>query len=55
MKALERGERPPRPEDIRHKWYDDIWELMEECWHAEPEKRPTASEVVEQLPNIHLY
>jgi hypothetical protein len=28
---------------------DDIWALMEECWHTDPETRPSAKDIVVRL------
>jgi hypothetical protein len=28
---------------------DDVWALMEECWHTDPEKRPSAKDIVFRL------
>ena len=48
-----RGQRPSRP-SICEPWEiasedlgldDEIWALIEDCWSAEPKKRPTAKEV----------
>jgi len=48
-----RGQRPSRP-SICEPWKiacedlgldDETWAIMEDCWNAEPEKRPAAKEV----------
>ena len=48
MKVLE-GSRPPRPADTSL-LSDDIWKVIEMCWGQEPQDRPSAESVLEQLP-----
>ncbi|KAH8794589.1 hypothetical protein DL96DRAFT_1650605 [Flagelloscypha sp. PMI_526] len=49
MFKLFQQERPPRPsEGIT----DDVWNLIELCWHREPSERPSSSEVVLRLSKI---
>ncbi|EDQ98384.1 uncharacterized protein LACBIDRAFT_336006 [Laccaria bicolor S238N-H82] len=48
MKVLE-GSRPPRPADTST-LSDEIWKLIEMCWNQEPQDRPSAELVIEQLP-----
>ncbi|KAJ7583591.1 kinase-like domain-containing protein, partial [Mycena floridula] len=40
------GRRPRRPLDVFSDW---IWDLVEQCWHQDPERRPTARAIVEFL------
>ena len=43
---LKRGMRPSKPEV----WMTDaLWELMEQCWDAEPHNRPDVTQVLERL------
>ncbi|KAI9034177.1 kinase-like domain-containing protein [Hyaloraphidium curvatum] len=42
MRALNRGERPPRPEGVP----DGLWELVGRCWAAAPGDRPGFDEIV---------
>jgi len=28
---------------------DDLWDLLQDCWHKNPELRPTAGQIVERL------
>ncbi|KAG6807547.1 hypothetical protein H0H92_007132 [Tricholoma furcatifolium] len=49
-----RGRRPSRPSKAGRSWSvwgltADIWSSMEECWHAEPAKRPTIGMIIQQL------
>ncbi|POG71107.1 hypothetical protein GLOIN_2v1775171, partial [Rhizophagus irregularis DAOM 181602=DAOM 197198] len=32
---------------------EDYIDLMKECWHSDPEKRPTADEVLEKIKEIY--
>ncbi|KAH7925390.1 kinase-like protein [Leucogyrophana mollusca] len=45
--AVAQHQRPPRPDSPE---LDDvIWSLIEKCWDADPDCRPKANEVVQQL------
>ncbi|KAF9469363.1 kinase-like domain-containing protein [Collybia nuda] len=48
MLKVVRGERPSRPHNAPG-LMDEIWSLMEGCWHHDPQHRPTASEIVKNL------
>lgn len=49
MKAIvEKGERPPIPEGT----LPSLKELMENCWHANPVKRPSFAEILKALDNV---
>lgn len=51
---MQQGERPCRPEgqEIVERGLDDnLWNLLTRCWAAEPEKRPTIHEVLDELPS----
>nr|KAJ3423004.1 hypothetical protein HK105_004521 [Polyrhizophydium stewartii] len=39
------GERPARPAGVP----DDLWHVLVECWHPDPERRPTAADVVKRM------
>ena len=43
------GSRPPRPADASL-LSDKIWKVIEICWNQEPQYRPSAESVIEQLP-----
>ena len=44
------GERPERPSGLRGTWFtDDLWALLERCWSAQPQNRPTTEVVLEHL------
>jgi serine/threonine protein kinase len=52
MTAVVHGIRPSRPApDIcaRHGLDSKTWDIMQECWKAQPAKRPSASNVVSWL------
>jgi len=52
MSAVIKGKRPSRPPPdlcTKHGLDDDIWGLMEDCWQADPMKRPTASQVLDRI------
>jgi hypothetical protein len=60
MFAVMQGQRPSRPtHELSHTrgFNDEIWHVIEVCWDQDPDKRPTASKVVESirgLPNRPL-
>jgi len=46
MKKIVEGERPGRPEGEEGVWFTaDLWEMLEQCWSLEPERRPTIDDV----------
>jgi hypothetical protein len=49
MKKVLEGSRPPRPADTSL-LSDEIWKVTEMCWNQEPQGRPSAESVIEQLP-----
>ena len=49
MKKVLAGSRPPHPADTSL-LSDEIWKVIEMCWNQEPQDRPTAELVIEQLP-----
>jgi len=42
--------RPPRP--THSTLTDELWELMQHCWHQEPRLRPEMSQVVQILSGV---
>ena len=45
-----RGNRPEKPEGIEGMWFnDDVWKLLERCWLAEPQNRPSIEDVLQHL------
>ncbi|KAG6917279.1 hypothetical protein DXG01_003227 [Tephrocybe rancida] len=50
----ERPERPPIPSDSWSVWglTEDIWSIMEACWSAEPEARPSAQLVIDRVAPV---
>ena len=49
MKKVLEGSRPPRPADTSL-LSDRTWKVIEMCWNQEPQNRPTAESIIEQLP-----
>ena len=50
MRKVIEGERPGRPEGKEEVWFtDDLWEILEQCWLPQPERRPTIEAVLECL------
>ncbi|KAJ7305620.1 hypothetical protein DFH08DRAFT_944951 [Mycena albidolilacea] len=48
--AVLQGRRPPRPTScLGTPALEGLWNLLQDCWDQSPEKRPTASQVVERL------
>ena len=50
LAVTERNERPILPKDTVRPEFRD---LIEKCWHQDPTKRPTSSEVVQYLDQIN--
>jgi hypothetical protein len=46
--AIAKGQRLPRPADIS----DEMWALMQSCWHTDPHKRPAMTQIVAQLAQM---
>ena len=50
MRKIIDGERPGRPEGA---WFtDDLWGMLELCWAARPESRPSVEAILEHLQRI---
>jgi hypothetical protein len=52
-----RGDRPLQPVTCSGtQLLDNLWSLLQKCWKPEPNSRPTAVEIVEELlnPSIQL-
>ncbi|KAJ7268960.1 kinase-like domain-containing protein [Mycena rebaudengoi] len=49
-----RGGRPERPEeeDGGRLMSDEVWELAEQCWVADPHKRPTATQIHDTIKHM---
>ena len=47
--AIVRGERPPRPEKMTN---DGLWQLIERCWSAKPQDRPTFEDVLADVNSL---
>lgn len=43
------GKRPTRPPYDLHALGDGVWGLIEACWAAQPEERPSTSQIVDRL------
>ncbi|KAI5117272.1 hypothetical protein M0805_001002 [Coniferiporia weirii] len=54
LEALERGERPARPEHrlIHHGLDDRLWELITRCWSQDPNARPPMEDVLTDLEKM---
>ncbi|KZP15419.1 kinase-like protein [Athelia psychrophila] len=46
------GKRPDRPRCLPTHFSDEIWQLMEECWHHDPQVRPEMAAVVSRLEEM---
>ena len=45
-----RGNRPEKPGGTEGMWFtDDVWKLLERCWLAEPQNRPSIEDVLRHL------
>ncbi|KAJ7651064.1 kinase-like domain-containing protein [Roridomyces roridus] len=50
MFAVLEGRRPSRPPSCSGTpTLDGLWALLQDCWHADPDSRPTAVQVVQRL------
>jgi len=44
------GKRPGRPEGEERVWFtNDLWEMLEQCWSPQPERRPAIDVVLQCL------
>ena len=50
MTLVSRGKRPPRQDEPPLS--DRAWELIQQCWVTEPQKRPRMKDVAEQMMGI---
>ncbi|KAJ7840796.1 kinase-like domain-containing protein [Mycena olivaceomarginata] len=51
--VVRRGGRPERPEaDEGRPIPDELWELTEQCWVADPHERPTATQIHDRIKNM---
>ena len=50
MRKVVEGERPGRPQGAEEVWFtNDLWEMLEQCWSPQPERRPTIDAVLQCL------
>ena len=50
MRKVIEGERPGRPQGKEEVWFtDDLWEMLEQCWSPQPERRPTIDAILQCL------
>jgi len=49
MTKITLGELPPRPKGTRAPGLTKLWNNLAMCWHANPEKRITISEILKLL------
>ena len=48
--AVFRGNRPEKPGGIEGMWFTGgVWKLLERCWLAEPQNRPSIEDVLQHL------
>ena len=48
MRKVIEGEHPGRPQGGEKAWFtDDLWEILEQCWLPQPERRPTIDAVLQ--------
>jgi len=53
MRKVIDGERPGRPEGSDGAWFtDDLWRMLELCWTAQPDSRPSIEAVLECLERV---
>jgi len=50
MRKVIEGERPGRPQGKEGVWFtDNLWEMLEQCWLPQAERRPTIDAVLQCL------
>ena len=50
MRKIIEGERPGRPRGEEGVWFtNSLWEVLEQCWSTQPERRPTIDAVLQRL------
>jgi len=50
MRKVVEGERSGRPQGREEVWFtDDLWEILEQCWLPQPDRRPTIDTVLQCL------
>ena len=50
IRKIVEGERPGRPQGEEGVWFtDDLWEMLEQCWSPQPERRPAVDIVLRCL------
>ena len=48
VRKVVEGGRPGRPQGREEVWFtDDLWEVLEQCWLPQPERRPTIDTVLQ--------
>ena len=53
MRKVMEGERPRRPGGSGGAWFtDDLWRMLELCWTAQPDGRPSIEAVLECLERV---
>jgi len=53
---VENGGRPPRPKSPSGiEMPDDVWSLVNQCWHQDPEQRPDATNLTILIPKLRSY
>ena len=52
MRMLKGPPDRPSPENTRFCLTDEWWSICSECWHADPSKRPTMSQVAKKIVQI---
>ena len=53
MRKVMDGGRPGKPEGPEGAWFtDELWGMLEQCWAARPENRPSVEETLECLERV---
>ena len=53
IQKVMKGEWPERPEGVNGAWFtDDVWSMLNLCWAAQPEQRPSVDAVLECLEQV---
>ncbi|KAL2918548.1 U1 snRNP protein [Polyrhizophydium stewartii] len=48
--VIMKGQRPPRPDNTP----DGLWELIQDCWNQDPDKRPSFVQIVRTLESLGI-
>ena len=54
LRQLSHGKHPDRPSNMQTSFYDEIWDMMLQCWKKDPKDRPAMSNVTTFLEKFRI-